>query len=568
MRESDERKRKEIAERMKRYKQSPETIEACLRGESWSWDSTEEAMTAAAVIRMELMNLSSETIEAFEQRKEVRISNQVCIGKDPNGDESDEIRREGPYVSYKGMLFSLSSSEPTETQLQAFKDYSIYDYEFIYHIHRLEIQGIVTYTLFCVGEDVWHFDSEEQKITDGAPWVCAAFAGDENWRKIEYEKIFIKPVMGYVFRTDMPTYAEETLRFVESKDMKEFLRSRPDIMNRTNCVKIVTCAPASLESKIQVLELIAEQTEPDSEVEEYDPVTAAKIFRAALGERYENIPSGTVFLLRERSLNRYDSSFYNSDVGLFTEFDAAMEYITEELLPKLDDTWADKWDINHTWYEIIKYTAPEGIRSNTLHYDIRWALDAKGDIWYSYGNYYDPYFEAKFLLRKGVINENEFFELTTVGWDGFDSIWDRFRLCRNIIEIPMPFCPGDIVKINCEPFTEDMYTVITVNDEAGTRCVYIYKDAIYSSLLENVFGFEYRPHNVLVPTLYRAELVSWMPESTETDRLQAISAAIKANSEIGTEMEKYIEKIRSAGYYRDLSRGKTTWTSLRKKFKL
>jgi hypothetical protein len=94
-------------------------------------------------------------------------------------------------------------------------------------------------------------------------------------------------------------YIEETLKFIESEQMRESLRAWSIIHDRNRCGQIITCAPASLEIKISALELIAEQTEYNPEKLYHEPVILAKHARLALDELYNTSP-GTVFLLEVR----------------------------------------------------------------------------------------------------------------------------------------------------------------------------------------------------------------------------------------------------------------------------
>ena len=104
----------------------------------------------------------------------------------------------------------------------------------------------------------------------------------------------------------MKSYIEESLKFIESDEMRDYLREyllSGDLkgwLNRSTCSEIVCFAPASLESKIPVLELIAEQTEPNPKRDNdfQDPAKFAKEMRIALDERYSN-PPGTMLIPRE-----------------------------------------------------------------------------------------------------------------------------------------------------------------------------------------------------------------------------------------------------------------------------
>ena len=115
-------KRTATAERMKQYKQDPENIDAFLQGESYRFEATDEAMMAAAIIRMKLLNLPAEIIEAFEQRGEVKVSIQVYIDSNYDGGEPGENKPENQRISHNGMLFSLSIIEPTDVQARYIKE--------------------------------------------------------------------------------------------------------------------------------------------------------------------------------------------------------------------------------------------------------------------------------------------------------------------------------------------------------------------------------------------------------------------------------------------------------------
>ncbi len=76
--------------------------------------------------------------------------------------------------------------------------------------------------------------------------------------------------------------------------MREYLRTRPDWMDRSKCAEIVSSAPAPLERKLSALELIAKLTELGAEKDYHDPGELAKSVRIALNKR-SNVLPGTVF---------------------------------------------------------------------------------------------------------------------------------------------------------------------------------------------------------------------------------------------------------------------------------
>ena len=105
----------------------------------------------------------------------------------------------------------------------------------------------------------------------------------------------------------MNTYIEETLKFIESDEMRDYLRTRldwfgPEWFGRAKCTQVVSFAPAPLERKIPVLKLIAKQTEYDSEHDYYAPSKLAECAQMALDERYSNTAARNNILVERLAL--------------------------------------------------------------------------------------------------------------------------------------------------------------------------------------------------------------------------------------------------------------------------
>ena len=125
----------------------------------------------------------------------------------------------------------------------------------------------------------------------------------------------------------MSTYLEETLKFIESEEIRDFLRTHPDKMDWELCTQVVSRAPAPLEQKITALELIAKQTGRILELNERgNPALQAWCSRAALVERHNNVPLGAVFILK-RWRHHKQVPWYRprSDNPLVTGFDVAIQ---------------------------------------------------------------------------------------------------------------------------------------------------------------------------------------------------------------------------------------------------
>jgi hypothetical protein len=220
----------------------------------------------------------------------------------------------------------------------------------------------------------------------------------------------------------MINYVEETLKFFESRAMREYLLTRSDWLDRNDYAKIVSFAPASLESKIPVLELIAEQTEYDPKRDFYDPAKMAELSRAGLDERYNN-PTGTVFVLRDWWYS--DKGCYYED--LFTEFEAAMRCIHEH-----QDESTDPYDSECLSFTIEKYIPAD---NGKMELCCKWVMNYSGEIWYfNYAYDYNPNGERHSEKLHTPIGDLNF---------------------------PVPFQAGDIIEADCRPFAEECYSEIS-----------------------------------------------------------------------------------------------------------
>ena len=310
-------------------------------------------------------------------------------------------------------------------------------------------------------------------------------------------------------------YIEETLKFIESEEMREYLReyfqSLPEKTargwtGRYVCSEIVTFAPVSLEKKIPVLDLIAEQTEADPDNDYQDPAKFAQEMRIALDERYNN-PPGTMFWLRDWHYHEEGCCY---DDAFFTEFDAAVRYIKQQ-----NEQNAEYLEDPETYYShsIDKYIPGE---DGVLEEYCQWVLNWSGEIWYF--DYGDNKFEP----------------------DGWNDIMDYLGAHVNL---PVPFEPGDIITADCRPFSrERRVLVMDIGDNSdccAVQCLYLKPNGKMSvnAFKHNSFhSFEENSH---ISGLYRAARYHGeLPEDEAV--LGVITAAIKADSSLGIKMRDYI----------------------------
>jgi hypothetical protein len=224
-----------------------------------------------------------------------------------------------------------------------------------------------------------------------------------------------------VLKMNVSNYFEETLKFIESEEMREYLRTRRDWFDgqahggEELCAKIVSRAPAPIERKIPALELIATQIEHTTSDCKY-AATLAREAAFALEERYTNCSGAIFVVLEQQHYPTYCTSF-----TLYTGFDAALRYIKErkaEIAAKAPE------ELDSTSYTITKYLpAEDGVMEGYFN----WILNCRGEIWYF------DYERWKFRPKH---------------WQDF------FNYLGQGIALPLPFAPGDIILADCRPFAE------------------------------------------------------------------------------------------------------------------
>jgi len=317
----------------------------------------------------------------------------------------------------------------------------------------------------------------------------------------------------------MKSYIEETLKFIESDEMRDYLREyllSGDLkgwLNRSICSEIVCFAPVSLESKIPVLELIAEQTEFDDDRNYNDPEKYANEMRIALDERYNN-PPGTIFWLQD--WHYHDKGCMYCD-AFFSEFDAAIRFIKEENERNAEYLENPEKDYSHSITKLIP-----GDNGKLLEY-CEWILNHSGDIWY-----FDYDVDNKF---------------TPEDWD------DIFDYLGSELNLPVPFQPGDIVTADCSPFSrERRVLIVDIHDNhdcCAIQCLYLLPNGKFrvNAFKHNSFHIStaHYHENSHISALYRAKRYNGELTDEETP-LGIISEAIKKDPSIWERMEEYIQK--------------------------
>jgi len=306
-------------------------------------------------------------------------------------------------------------------------------------------------------------------------------------------------------------YINEALKFIESKEMREYQRTWSKPPDRNDCAEIVSLAPASLERKIPVLNLIAEQTKFDPENVYHEPTILAKHARLVLDGLY-NPPAGTVFILEKHYCE--DETI---EKELFTTFEAVINRIGEFTAEETEYKTL-------LWFYVEKWILGEHGKMNCF---VDLYLNNLGEIWYfNYAQEFKP---------KEYSDSCGFFDYT------------------GELNLPTPFTSGDIITADCRPFAEEKRVLILKNtdemnrlDCCGVVCLHISPSGdIGASAFKHNFFLQY-PERTYFSVLYRAEVYSG--ELTELERpLATLSTAIKANPLLSDDLYDYISERDDSG---------------------
>lgn len=308
----------------------------------------------------------------------------------------------------------------------------------------------------------------------------------------------------------MEDYIEASLAFIESEEMRDYLREELPKWGAIaiSCADIIAYAPAPIERKLPVLEQIVREA---GEELAYDgePLTAhasrfAQSCRAALEERYSN-PDGGMFWLRASSYDEDRSCLF--DNAFFIKFDAAIRYL-EQLAEENPDDCA----FEGLSYTITKYV-PDG--KNGLLEHCTWYLNGTRELWYFEGC------EPELL----------------------DYIGARLNL-------PVPFQPGDIVVADCLPYAAPRRVLILdVGDNCDCCCVFSLSIGENGHLFASAFKHNFFLNNSRSETgdrsrvsgLYRA--ARWTGElTTEEEPFAVLSPLIHARPKLGAEIGDFVCK--------------------------
>ena len=337
-----------------------------------------------------------------------------------------------------------------------------------------------------------------------------------------------------------PSYIEDTLKFVESEEMRKALfewlmqHSVPDYC----CIDIIRHSPMPFKQKLDLSESFGKY----KGTEYLDEL--GYMFLFVMGDLEEcyakskvNNPTGT-----EYRLYMYDQP--KDTYKQFTSFEEAVEHIKQVRAQTDGASESDNFG-SHEFgrTNIIEKWIP-AIRGEKL--EIYLLLNDAGDILY-----YDRSADAIRRVPGTIPGRLSFY---------------------------VPFKPGSIVVADCSPFAPAKKVVILENndtlecaDSYGVTCLFIND---YGNIDVGYFKsneFLKQPKQTYVSVMYRAK--TYTGELTEAESpLGIISNFIKEKPELGHKIYRYVDKLQiySDAIARTLSRDYVgaSWKRMKKEFGL
>jgi hypothetical protein len=258
--------------------------------------------------------------------------------------------------------------------------------------------------------------------------------------------------------TPVADYCEAALRFVESDEVRDYLREI-SLGYSTYC-DIICNSRASLSEKAGALDLIASQVSESNASEYCNPTRIAAAARRAIELAQDNTTPGAVFMLIE-CWQRDLRDKVNEDWYVYSTFEAAHKHILTQATPEYSDEDCYK----RLMYRIEKHVpATDGLILEKMS----WELDFHGNIVLFRVEHTRDKATDGFGNKIYAPVEDELKQLAEDSemLNGYDDII-----------VPVPFVPGDIVTIDLEPYHAVKHVLITSlgdnRDCCAVQCFYI-----------------------------------------------------------------------------------------------
>ena len=296
-------------------------------------------------------------------------------------------------------------------------------------------------------------------------------------------------------------YIKIIKRYIESMQMRDYLVSIVDRLQKWQIIELICGARAEIKDKIDNLLWLSEFETDDEKKDEKSAYNTAKIGKIFLDELV--LKQGEVFLNMEYG---YDEEKAEEKIwGAAPHFSvkSVMKYVNEEF-EELNEQ--EKEDALY-WYRLEKYALQNDDELDWLYY---YTIAPNGEIWY-----------ARDLEK----DEGRLFN------DSQD------------LNLPVPFEIGDMITIDCRPFAPVKRGVILEKGDnwgcCSVQCVWIAENGkIRTGALKHSTLFDDKSI-IRVSPLYRAEVFDGELQQKEQP-LKEISKFVFRDEEKGKNFGKYM----------------------------
>ena len=296
-------------------------------------------------------------------------------------------------------------------------------------------------------------------------------------------------------------YIKIIKRYIESKQMRDYLVSVVDKLQKWQIIELICGARTEIKDKVESLSELSKFETNEEKEDEKSAYNTAKIGKRFLDELV--LKQGEVFLNMEYG---YDDEKAEEKIwGAAPHFSvkSVMKYVKEEY-EELDEQ--EKEDALY-WYRLEKYALQN---DDELDWRCYYTVAPNGEIWYA----------------------------RDFGKDECRSFDDSQDL-----NLPVPFEIGDMITIDCRPFAPVKHAVILEKGNnwgcCSVQCAWITeKGKIRIGALKHCTLFDDKSF-ISVSPLYRAEVFDGKL-SPEEQPLKEISKFVYRNEEKGRNLWNYM----------------------------
>ena len=299
-------------------------------------------------------------------------------------------------------------------------------------------------------------------------------------------------------------YIKIIKRYIESKQMRDYLISIVNILQKWQIIELICGARAEIKDKIESLLELSKFETNEEKKDEKSAYNTVKIGKILLDEL--TLKQGEVFCNMEYMYD--DERAEDAICGAAPHFsvNSVMKYVNEEF-EELNEQ--EKEDALY-WYRLEKYSPKNDIDLDWCYY---YTVAPNGEIWY-----------ARDLEK----DEGR----------SFDDSQD--------LNLPVPFEVGDIITIDCRPFAPVKHAVIVEKGDnwccCSVQCAWITENGkIRIGALKHSTLFDDKSF-VRVSPLYRAELFEGeLPQKEQP--LKEISKFVYRDEEKGRNFYNYVSEM-------------------------